>query len=63
MTIGQYLQPSGAHLPVKEYISPEAFDSYKARALEMGFKEVSSGPLVRSSYQAHKSYEKIMNQE
>ena len=52
LTLGQYLRPTPAHLPVVEYITPEAFDRYKAAALEKGFRHVASGPLVRSSYHA-----------
>lgn len=52
LTLGQYLQPTKKHLDVVEYIRPEQFDYYKKLALEMGFKSVSSGPLVRSSYYA-----------
>lgn len=52
LTLGQYLQPSKAHIPVVEYISPEQFDEYKKIALSMGFKKVASAPLVRSSYYA-----------
>jgi len=54
VTIGQYLQPSKKHLPVKEFITPEQFDKYKVAALEMGFKYVESGALVRSSYKAQR---------
>jgi len=54
LTIGQYLQPTRKHLPVKEYISPEQFQQYKTIALEKGFQFVESGPLVRSSYHAEK---------
>ncbi|MBT8316166.1 MAG: lipoyl synthase [Lutibacter sp.] len=54
VTIGQYLQPSKKHLPVKEFITPEQFDKYKIAALEMGFKYVESGALVRSSYKAQR---------
>jgi lipoic acid synthetase len=54
VTIGQYLQPSKKHLPVKEYISPEQFKKYEQIGLELGFKHVESGPLVRSSYKAQK---------
>ena len=54
MTIGQYLQPSLKHLPVKEYIRPEQFEKYRAIGLEKGFRHVESGPLVRSSYRAEK---------
>ena len=50
LTIGQYLQPSLAHLEVKEYIKPEAFNEHRKTALDMGFKFVESSPLVRSSY-------------
>ena len=52
LTLGQYLQPSKAHIDVAEYIRPEQFDEYKEIALEMGFKRVASAPLVRSSYYA-----------
>ncbi len=52
LTIGQYLRPSPAHLPVVEYITPEQFDHYRRQALAAGFKKVASGPLVRSSYRA-----------
>jgi lipoic acid synthetase len=54
VTLGQYLQPTPKHLPVQEYITPEQFDKYKEIGLEMGFKYVESGPLVRSSYHAEK---------
>jgi len=52
LTLGQYLQPSKAHLPVTEYIHPDAFAEYKQLAEGMGFKQVASGPMVRSSYHA-----------
>ncbi len=52
LTLGQYLQPSKDHLPVKEYITPEQFDRYAEIAKELGFKNVASAPLVRSSYHA-----------
>jgi len=54
LTLGQYLQPTPKHLPVVEFITPEQFDFYKERGLEMGFKYVESGPLVRSSYHAER---------
>ncbi|MBT8282094.1 MAG: lipoyl synthase [Muriicola sp.] len=54
VTIGQYLQPSKKHLPVKEFITPEQFKKYETLGLEMGFRHVESGALVRSSYKAHK---------
>ncbi len=52
LTLGQYLRPSGRHLPVKEYVKPETFDAYKRMGEELGFRYVASGPLVRSSYRA-----------
>ena len=52
LSIGQYLAPSSAHFPVKEYILPEKFFYYKQKALELGFLYVASGPYVRSSYLA-----------
>lgn len=54
ITIGQYLQPSKKHLAVKSFISPEQFLKYEKIGLEMGFKHVESGALVRSSYRAQK---------
>lgn len=54
VTIGQYLQPSKQHLPVHEFIRPEQFEKYKSIGLELGFKYVESGALVRSSYRAEK---------
>jgi lipoic acid synthetase len=54
VTIGQYLQPSKKHLPVKEYITPEQFEKYEKIGKEMGFRHVESGALVRSSYHAQK---------
>jgi lipoyl synthase len=52
LTLGQYLRPSGWHLPVEEYIPPEEFDSYREEGEDMGFLYVAAGPLVRSSYRA-----------
>ncbi len=52
LTIGQYLRPSRHHLPVQRYVPPEQFEVFKAVGLEMGFSQVASGPLVRSSYHA-----------
>ncbi len=54
LTLGQYLQPTKRHLPVKEFIKPETFDKYQKVGLKMGFRFVESGPLVRSSYRAEK---------
>ena len=52
VTIGQYLAPSKAHLPVRRYVSPQDFELWHHRALEMGFKSVHAGVFVRSSYHA-----------
>jgi lipoic acid synthetase len=54
LTLGQYLQPTSRHLPIAEFVTPERFMEYKERGLEMGFRYVESGPLVRSSYRAEK---------
>src|SRR5690606_3979194 len=54
VTIGQYLQPSKKHLPVKEFITPEQFKKYEEIAKDLGFRHVESGALVRSSYHAQK---------
>ncbi len=54
MTIGQYLQPSPKHLPVERYPHPDEYKEYEEIGLAMGFRFVESGPLVRSSYHAHK---------
>jgi lipoic acid synthetase len=52
LTIGQYLQPSPAHLPVDRYVHPDEFDRLRDVGYEMGFAHVASGPMVRSSYHA-----------
>jgi lipoic acid synthetase len=52
LTIGQYLQPSGGHMPVLRYVHPDVFQMYADSAYQMGFKHAASGPLVRSSYRA-----------
>ena len=54
ITIGQYLQPSKNHLPVEKFIYPEVFDQYKEIGNEIGFKYTTSGPFVRSSYNAER---------
>jgi len=56
LTMGQYLQPSERHWPVARYLHPDEFDDLRAAALEMGFRSVASGPLVRSSYHADLSF-------
>jgi lipoic acid synthetase len=54
LTLGQYLRPSPAHLPVARWVPPAEFDAWAARARELGFREVAAGPLVRSSYHAER---------
>ena len=57
LTIGQYLRPSKDHLPIARYYTPEEFAFMKREALQLGFRHVESGPLVRSSYHAHEQAE------
>ena len=57
LTIGQYLRPSKDHLPIARYYTPEEFAFMKRGALQLGFRHVESGPLVRSSYHAHEQAE------
>ena len=52
LTLGQYLQPSLHHLPVERYVTPETFDELAETAKALGFSNVASGPMVRSSYHA-----------
>jgi lipoic acid synthetase len=52
LTLGQYLQPTKAHLPVARFVRPAEFDRLKVEGLRLGFRHVESGPLVRSSYHA-----------
>lgn len=54
VTIGQYLQPSKKHLPVKKFITPDQFKKYEEIGKSLGFRHIESGALVRSSYKAHK---------
>ena len=61
LTLGQYLRPTLNHLPVERYIPPEEFLHYKNMANEIGFKEVASGPMVRSSYRADKVARLLQN--
>jgi len=61
LTLGQYLRPTLNHLPVERYIHPEEFLHYKNMANEIGFKEVASGPMVRSSYRADKVARLLQN--
>ena len=57
LTIGQYLRPSIAHLPVDRYYTPDEFERLRAAAIELGFAHVEAGPLVRSSYHAREQTE------
>lgn len=56
LTIGQYLQPTKHHVDIQKYYTPEEFASMKTQALQIGFRHVESGPLVRSSYHAEKAF-------
>jgi len=60
LTIGQYLQPTRTHYPLVEYIDKDIFSELKKYAIEIGFRHVESGPLVRSSYHAEKQAEEIL---
>ena len=57
VTLGQYLRPTPNHLPVDRWVTPEQFEQYRTWGLDMGFMEVASGPLVRSSYRADRVFE------
>jgi lipoic acid synthetase len=59
VTIGQYLRPSLAHLPVERYWHPEEFDALAREGRALGFSQVASGPLVRSSYHAESDFQEI----
>ena len=56
LTLGQYLQPTVKHLPVVEFVTPEAFAEYRRTGEQMGFTHVASGPMVRSSYHADEAF-------
>jgi lipoic acid synthetase len=62
LTLGQYLQPTPEHLPVGRFLSPEEFTVWQRKALDMGFSQVASGPLVRSSYHARELYHAVESQ-
>ena len=57
--IGQYLQPTINHLPVQRFVHPDIFTMYQVKGLEMGFRVVESGPLVRSSYHADEQVKRL----
>ena len=57
VTLGQYMRPTKNHLPVARWVSPEEFEAFRDYGLGLGFTEVASGPLVRSSYRADRVFE------
>lgn len=59
VTIGQYLQPSRSHAPVDRFVTPEEFEEYAAYGRKLGFRNIWSGPLVRSSYHAGRQYDEV----
>jgi lipoic acid synthetase len=58
VTLGQYMRPTKNHLPVDRWVTPDAFEAFRTFGLGLGFTEVASGPLVRSSYRADRVFEK-----
>ena len=56
VTYGQYMRPTKRHMPVHEYVTPDVFEMWRQRALDMGFLYCASGPLVRSSYKAGEAF-------
>ena len=63
LTLGQYLQPSVKHLPVKRYVPPEEFDCLGSKARDLGFAGVAAGPHVRSSYRAGELYRSVQKRD
>jgi len=61
LTLGQYLQPTRQHFPVRRYVPPEEFRDMREEGLTLGFKHVEAGPLVRSSYHAEEQFEEVLN--
>ena len=61
LTLGQYLQPSREHMPVQRYVHPDVFAWFAEEGLKMGFKNVASGPLVRSSYHADQQAHEVQS--
>lgn len=59
VTLGQYISPSASHYPIVKYVTPEEFAEYRKYGIELGFKEVLSGPLVRSSYKAGETFSSL----
>jgi len=62
LTIGQYLQPSGSHLPVARYVHPDTFAMFGRKAEAMGFRHAAVGALVRSSYHADRQAERVLDE-
>ena len=60
LTLGQYLSPSAQHVPVERFVHPDEFVQWREFAVELGFRHVESGPLVRSSYHAADQVEHIV---
>jgi lipoic acid synthetase len=60
LTIGQYLAPSGHHLPVRRYVHPDTFKMFEAQAYEMGFSHAAVGAMVRSSYHADQQAHQVL---
>jgi lipoic acid synthetase len=58
LTLGQYLRPTANHLPIERWVTPEEFAQYREWALERGFLECVSGPMVRSSYRAEQALQR-----
>jgi lipoic acid synthetase len=56
VTFGQYMRPTKRHMKVEEYVTPEVFELWRQRALDLGFLHCASGPLVRSSYKAGEAF-------
>lgn len=61
LTLGQYLQPGRDYLPVQRFVHPDEFAALRVAALELGFREVASGPMVRSSYHADRQAEGLLD--
>ena len=61
LTIGQYLQPTQAHLPVLRYVHPDTFATFEREAYAMGFRHAAVGALVRSSYHADRQAEEALH--
>ncbi len=63
LTLGQYLRPAAHLLPVVRYVPPEEFQAWREKAMTLGFRQVVSGPWVRSSYRAHQLYRNLSSRQ